>query len=122
LRITHETRSATVDAAITVSNTSKPFVVWNTQDSMCEKHVPNAPAAPWNHGPAVDLPDTPPNAFVDAAGITHLFTGDTTSRVSVGSSILENKRNCTVVLNSTYATTPQLYASDEFIDATYALV
>lgn len=46
--------------SISVLNASEPFVVWNTMDSNCEKVMPGTP---------IDLPDTPPNAFVDGRGM-----------------------------------------------------
>eukprot|EP00038_Savillea_parva_P029878 m.74087 g.74087 ORF g.74087 m.74087 type:complete len:431 (-) comp8885_c0_seq2:79-1371(-) len=98
--------------SVSVHNVSNVFVVWDTRNTACEKD-----------GSPIDLPDTPPNAFVtgkDLSGPIRLFSADTTTRVSAGPSILNIKRDCTIVLNSTLSPSAAMYATDEFIDATYA--
>jgi len=87
------------------------FVLWNTQNSSCEK----------SRGGPIDLPDTPARAFLDARGETVLVTVDSTSRLSRGSSLLNTTRDCAIVLNSTLSDDPALYATDDgFLDATHS--
>lgn len=101
-------------AGVTVTNTSNPFIVWNTLPPNNCTQLPPGP------NDKLDVPDTPPNAFVDSKGLVHLFSADTTTRGSLGTSLFNTKRNCTVVLNSTSSPDPSMYATNEFIDATYA--
>ena len=95
--------------AATVEITSQPFTLWDTLSSHCEKD-----------GSPIDLPDTPARAFLDSAGRTVVVSVDSTSRLSLGPSLLSTTRDCTIVLNSTLSPNPALYASDEFIDATWS--
>jgi hypothetical protein len=102
--------------ALTISTTSSPFTVWDSLNSECAKRIPGGKPGK----PAIDLPDTPVNAFSDDGGTVHLVSADTTSRISTGSSLLRTTRNCSIVMNSTLSPDPALYATDEFLDGTWA--
>lgn len=97
--------AATPSAVIT----SAPFTLWNTALTHCERN-----------GSPIDLPDTPARAFVGAGGVTNVVAVDSTSRLSVGPSLFTTTRDCAIVWNSTLSPDPAVYASDEFLDATYA--
>ena len=97
-------------SAPTASVISAPFTLWNTSLSHCERD-----------GSPIDLPDTPARAFVGVpGGQTTIVAVDSTSRLSAGPSLLNTTRNCAIVLNSTFSPDPALYASDEFLDATWS--
>ena len=78
------------------------FTLWNTLNSSCEKKF----------GP-IDLPDTPTRAFLDERGATVLVSVDSTSRLSVGPSLLNTTRDCAIVVNSTLSDDPSVYATDD---------
>lgn len=98
-----------VAAVPSATITSQPFTLWNTTLSHCEKD-----------GTPIDLPDTPARAFKGAGGHTYVVAVDSTSRLSVGPSVLNTTRDCSIVWNSTLSPNPAVYASDEFLDATWA--
>jgi hypothetical protein len=88
---------------------SQPFTLWNTSDSHCERD-----------GSPIDLPDTPARAFVGAGSRTFVVAVDSTSRLSSGTTLLNTSRDCAIVWNSTLSPDPSVYASNEFLDATFA--
>jgi hypothetical protein len=96
-------------AVPSVAITSAPFTLWNTSSSHCERD-----------GSPIDLPDTPARAFVGADGRTAVVAVDSTSRLSWGPSLFDTARDCTIVLNSTLSPDPAVYATDEFLDATWS--
>ena len=91
--------------AITCTNTSRAFLLWNTTES------PRG---------CVEVPDTPARAFLDSAGGTVLVAGNTAARFSYGPSVLNTTRSCTILLNKTNSPDPSRYASSEFIHSTYS--
>jgi hypothetical protein len=100
---------AAARAAPSAAVISAPFVLWNTSTSHCERD-----------GSPIDLPDTPARAFVGAGGRTAVVAVDSTSRLSWGDALLATTRDCAIVLNSTLSPDPARYATDEFLDATWA--
>jgi hypothetical protein len=95
-----------------------------------------APASPRMTGPAVtvwnasfstcganahDNVDSPARAFIDAAGLVHLTASCRTSRLMAGPTLYSVKHECPIVLNSTNASSPALFADNEWISSTYSL-
>ena len=92
-------------AAISATNTSRAFLLWNTTVS---------PVG------CVEVPDTPARAFLDSTGSTVLVAGNTAARFSHGPSVLNTTRTCAILFNKTNSPDPSLYASNEFIHSTWS--
>ena len=69
---------------------------------------------------ALDVPDIPPRAWADAAGV-HMVVGATAYHVMAGPTLGYLTRRCAVAWNETGDPDPSHFAGDEFLDAVHSL-
>jgi hypothetical protein len=91
-------------AALTVTPSGPPASVWGSIDALHKCGVN-------------DVPDIPPRAFLDDAGLAHMIVGSTAFHRMTGPTVFNQTRSCTPTWNSTQDADPAMFASAEWLDS-----